>query len=1003
MARAATSPELTLYRAPGKKTKLRAAIFSPTTIFSARINQTFTTFDGILEITYDTPTGTYTDALPDMTVLVGSSAGAHDTGICRLRSIDGSKFYINETSDISWANDLYLTVIDDFGLWAKHVLIDDGEPFMDGGIEYSDQHTDFDPVPIMGSHRVLKLTGATVSANFNGASSYVVDGSAISAYAWTCTTASASSGTTTATPSFTFNSAGWHTVYLTLTAANGKTFFGVRYVYVWSDDNPPSPVSVETARQDADAGGWEFGITLLQDAALSDVRDRALVILFAEDWFGDTAGSIGPVAGAENIVCMGWIAEESINWNPEQGAVSFNVAGAHHWFQVIPSYPDGVEFTAATPTAWTSMQNLTVRLGLWHFLHWRTTATRIMDVFLTNDTKLSKEVSSLASNLWEQIREMAFAQIYARAIVNAHGQLYIEVHPQLVPVADRTWPTVMTITKADWHGEIIFDRITRPEVAAVTLSGVAVNASGNGTPYFSISPGRTYPHYGVPDLQDNLLVASQSQLNTLAGLYRSWRNNQYPDIPIPFSADIRLIDCAPRQKCAIVIDAADTPRGNAYSGNLIPKAITLQYDADTGHLYREVTFEAETLQGLAVTHVVPGEGDRSVPPVPPLPPLPDFPIIIPGGPGTGSPGGPSRVLFLDAAGGLIYTSNFDAAQPDYIQVNAGLGTIPYPSGTYPTGLLKDQTIYQLISRFFVTPSGAVYAMREQSVGATAWSDGDRYFVLAYAPSVGSTFTIIMDRLTATTPAFGEQRALGVVAHNPLVAESVMYISEEADSVWTIKMGAAGTYAVTETSDSANLSSGAGSGTNQGLSYGFGKWVLTGFNRWRTIAAAGTLATGWTTLTGMDLTDSSAYPSTLNAGGSGRTIHRYNRFGFEPGVIVGENSLTTHVINNTLMSPNLPWDGMACDPTGTLLMSQGLGGKAKSSDSGASWATLPSLPVGTWSFAYAGGASASSRWLAVGATIRYSDDFGGTWVNKDSASLLAINPTPNIIGAQVLEF
>ena len=968
MARAATSPELALYRAPGKKTKLRAAIFSPTTIFSARINQTFTTFDGILELTYDTPTGDYTDCLPDMTVLVGSSAGAHDTGICRLRSIDGSKFYINETADITWANDLYLTVIDDYGLYAKHVLIDDGDPFMDGGIEYSDQHTDFDPVPIMGSHRVLKLTGATVSAVFDFSDSYLIDGSAISTYATVSPTASGGSGLDTDAPTLTWNTTGWHTVYLTLTAANGKTFFGVRYVYVWSDDDPPSRVSMETARQDADAGGWEFSVTMLEEVTLNDVRDRALVILFAEDHFGTTEQSIGPLAGAENIVCMGWIAEESINWNPEQGSVAFKVAGAHYWFQQIPAYPDGVEFTTGTPAAWTEMQNLTVRLGLWHFLHWRTTATRIMDVFLTDDTRLTKEVSALAGNLWEQIREMAFAQIYARAIVNAHGQLYIEVHPQLVPEADRDWPTVMTITKPDWQGEIIFDRITKPEVAAVTLSGVAVNSSGVGTPYFSIAPGRTYAHYGVQELQDNLLVASQSQLNTLAGLYRSWRNNPYPDIPISFDADIRLIDCAPRQKCAIVINAGDTPRGIAYSGNLIPRAITLQYDAETGYLFREVSFEAETVAGLAVTHVVPGEGDRSVPPVPSLPPLPDFPIIIPGGIPT-SENGAVSVILHDTTYGYVYTRNFDSSNPSWSLMNGGL-----------TVAQK-----QLATLLVVCPNGALYCGR--GGGGTPVSD-----FIAYAPSLGSTWQIIEDP-TSIQAVYGSSGGVAALAVNPLLAESVAYIIGEHHN-HDIFTGTAGVFA--QGVHISNILN-----TDATMSYGFGKWRVTGattsgdFNKhyWlisldgSAISAEGGLSSDISLGSNPLHLHAGSLPVAWMKSRTSDNLYKFaNNFQDTPTTLV--QSADTFLL--------LRGDA---DVTGQYLMSP-WNGKGISADGGASWSALPNLPVGTWYFRNGG---SPARWIAVsGSAVRATYDGGVSWESKEG-NITASAPVPAVNIIRVVEY
>jgi hypothetical protein len=976
MARAATSPELVLYRTPGKKSKFRAAIFQPTVIYTARINQSFSTLDGVLEITYDTGSGTLADVLPDMTVLIGSTAGAHDIGIVRLRDKDALKFYIGETSDVAFANDQYLTVIDDFGLWARHVRISAGVPYMDGTTAYSDQHTNFDPVPIMGSHRVLKLTGATVSTSFNAASSYCID-SSISGYAWSAPGSSSSSGMTTSTPSITWNSVGWKKVYLTLTAANGKTFFGVRYVYVWNDANPPPRAQIEECRADADEGGWMFDITLLDDCDLDAIRDRSLVILFKEDYYGSTQSNIGPVAGCENIECTGWIARETINWNPEQGSVRFGVFGAHFWFSIIPSYPDGVELVARAAAAWTEIRGLTVNKGLYHFLRWRTTATRIMDVTLTDDTKYTREVSSLAQNLWEQLREMAFLQIFARAGVNAIGQLFIQVHPQLVPEASRTWPTVLTITGQDWVGEINFDRAIRNETAQVNLSGVAVNENGRGTPYFALSTGHTYSHYGRPEIQDNLLVASQADANQKAGLYYGWRNNPYPDIPIVFDADIALIDCFPLQQCDITIEAADTPRGIAYSGGLIPKSVAIVQDPETGVVHREVTFEAETFEAPSVNGDVPGSDDVSVPPTPSLPPLPDFPIIIPGVPVVDpEDGGPSTVLLHDVNSGLIYTENFHEASPTWRTVNAGL--------------TQDQ--YQNVNAIVVTPSLEIYVAYLDND-----TDGTIEIFLAYAPSIGSTFTIIEDLTSIRAKHAGVTVSITALAVDPLTGR-VGYILVGKTSNAKLYVG-------TGTSFVGSVITGYQFDAPHypaSLSYGFGSWVVTG-------PVGAFVHAGWFRM-------DAAGSGVLASGDTPVSTHYYHRRASTTDLIYhfsDTNGTCRSSTGNCNIFSSALGDGLlntaqanrhASDPNGIywMLSYGGAAGKGRSSDGIATIVGVPNLPSGEHKFAYAGGEGIASRWVVASGIIRYSPDWGDTWTEK-GGSILGIAPIPNFDVVKVIGF
>lgn len=984
-ARAATSPELVLYRTAGKKTKLRAAIFPPTILYQARINQTFSTRDGVLELTYDTPSGTLASVLADMTVFVGSSAGAWDKGICRLRSIDASKMYIGETSDINFQDNDHLTVVDEFGLYARHVRISAGVPYMDGGTAYSDQHTNFDPVPIMGSHRVLKLTGASVSATYDASGSYALD-SSISAYSWTAPDSSSSSGMTTATPTISWNSVGWKRVYLLLTAANGKTFRGVRYVYVWSEASPPSRAKIENCREDADEGGWSFDLTMLDNCDLTLVRDHSLVILFGEDYWGNTQSNIGPIPGCENIYVVGWInSRQAVNWNPEQGSVRFNVQSAHHWFQRIPAYPDGVELVARPAAAWTEMRNLTVNKGLFHFLRWRTTATRVMDVFLTDNTFYTREVSSLAQNLWEQIREMAFLQVFARAGVNALGQLYIEVHPQLVPEADRDWPTVMTITKADWSEEIDFERVAGNECSQVNLKGVAVNESGKGTPYFSKSTGHTYTHYGAPDIQDNLLVSTQAQANSLAGLYFGWRNNPYPEIPVAFKAPIRLIDCFPRQECNITIAAPDTPRGITYSGALIPKSVELIQD-ENGYVHSQVVFEAESFEALAVTETVPGSGQVSIPPTPPLPPLPPIVPIVPGTIVPTEDGGPPKVILHDTTAGLLYTENFHESSPDWQTINAGL----------------TQAQYQQINTIILGPNGELYVAHRR---ATGFGTGP---FIAYSPGIGQNFTVIEDATSIAAKFSGSvTQGVNALGIDPLTGRVAYVISSgNAINVMSSKLyiGSTTSFALA----GASLDTLLHVNSIGNISYGNGKWRLTG-------TATDTASSKYIKING----DGSAVNDNIFAGSqvgldtsschvpldTTAIVYMLRDNAFikitDNGAVSGD---FTNLIGSLLNFEDL-WDNAtAIDPTGTLLMvSWDTGHRGRSSDGGATITGIPNLPFGgRYAFAYAGGDGAESRWIAARAIVRYSPDRGETWDNREG-NLSGLSPVPIIDVVKVIEY
>ena len=172
--------QLPYLRGPRQRTRLFVDADLPPVVFACRVNQTFASLDMVMELTYDldgvTVEGAYTDVLAGMTVLVGTSQGSDNIGICRVRNDHASgvpatstKLYIGLTSEIPWADNLFLTVIDEFGLWAKPMAVDDdGAILVDGDVPYSDQNSSFAPVIVAGpARRVAKLTGAYVDIAFD--------------------------------------------------------------------------------------------------------------------------------------------------------------------------------------------------------------------------------------------------------------------------------------------------------------------------------------------------------------------------------------------------------------------------------------------------------------------------------------------------------------------------------------------------------------------------------------------------------------------------------------------------------------------------------------------------------------------------------------------------------------------------------------------------------------------------------------------------------------------
>ena len=183
--RAMTSPELTLLRKEGVWHKLSVLIPQSATVYTARVNQA-TFSDPLVQITYDGGSGILGDVINGMTVLFGSAAGKSDKGIARIRKTPSATvFYINETSELSGLeNNDYITILDEFLPWQRHLTIEETSALMDYDIAYSDQHANCLPVVNMGSDYVLTLGDLDdISITPDASESWVV-GASVTTYLW---------------------------------------------------------------------------------------------------------------------------------------------------------------------------------------------------------------------------------------------------------------------------------------------------------------------------------------------------------------------------------------------------------------------------------------------------------------------------------------------------------------------------------------------------------------------------------------------------------------------------------------------------------------------------------------------------------------------------------------------------------------------------------------------------------------------------------------------------
>jgi hypothetical protein len=409
-----------------------------------------------------------------------------------------------------------------------------------------------------------------------------------------------------------------------------------------------------------------------------------------------------------------------------------------------------------------------------------------------------------------------------------------------------------------------------------------------------------------------------------------------------------------------------------YDGNIIPRRVGLRYNAEAHDITLDVNCEGETFAQVASNGDIPGDGDvdLSIPPLPPLPPLPDIPIIIPGGLEPTAVG-PTKLLLHDNNKGLIYTTDFDASSPHWLSMNSGLTLARYIA----------------INKIIVNPlTGAIHV---------ATRGGTQGFI-AYSAGLGQPFTIVEDVASIETKLGGSDGHVLGLGINPINGQVAYVIGTNA----AVKL-----YIGSGTSFSAGAAITARRDSIASVTYGFGKWRVTGFisslaaRLWIISADGGTLVS---TITPPE-TDMYHH---IAVGTTDKMIHT------TPGNITnstGNGSAFSAELGGGLIFAGTYKDNdLACDPTGQLIMLRyDTGKRGKSSDGGTTWATMGNLPfTSTYVFDYAGpgegNTPATSRWVAAYSVIRYSPDFGTTWYNKEG-DITSIAPTPVISIVKVLEY
>lgn len=653
----------------------RLFLLDPAIVFSARINLASATYP-IDSLPYDgVVDGDYTDVRVGMTVLIGSTLYGDDLGRTRVRAApDSDTLPIGRSSrgtrdgEITATDNAYITVLDDFRVWAKIPYItSDGTINKDSDLAYSDQTSEPPPVANTGPGFAATIDPITelITVAFDGSASFATAaGATITGYAWdlkdydTVTAGALDEDSVTAT-----FPAGFRWIALTVTDSNGKTHTAWAPIYARdpADDGQVGGCiphfHIESHR--ITPQGQEIAFRIRHDIDTSDYPDGTLAMF----WYGEPANA----SDRSHMQFIGWHQTDPAELESSRTATlmdtTLNCVDVAGRLDTLPGFPQILE-ADDTPSNWTQMADPTINRYLHYLLLWHSTALEVADWSWAEDGDdyVFLVLGSDGESLWNQIDRRAKGIVPDHLITcNRRGQLATLPDPMLLDTGDRP-ATVQASIAANHYQDLRYTHNRPPRIHWLRASAILADED-EVSAIFTQAPG-TAPGQGER-AQDHgeQLALSQTDLNAVTG-------HRYARINAPqglfsltlLGSDDLSLDPAALEWVELTI-ASPAQRGLSFTDERgLVQSMAIRWASERGGLVRTISLEWEReISGDPALTVVPPEaepvddGDNWTPP----PVVIETPIENP------ISSGQNVVGMIDKLGQIFLTANFQSSPPTW--------------------------------------------------------------------------------------------------------------------------------------------------------------------------------------------------------------------------------------------------------------------------------------------------------------------------------------------------
>lgn len=721
--------QLKILRSRPQKTTLSLFIYKPEPVLKCMVNSP-SIQKGARTIPFNNITlGGYSDVVPDMTLLVGTTEGGHDVGRVRVRYCRPGILTVGENSDIGWKDGLYLTVVKLWEVWPVHPRIiqnpnneTDVIFYKDYDIPHVNQNNALGTFLCAGTHQGIVLESGTGTVYYSATGSSNLKGSGIS-YQWSFEGGHIPTSTDETPGNVYYTTPGDYVTKLLAVNGDGSTDLAYRYICVrdklgYGDYPPIQRWTMGEFTESRSEGGGSIEFTVFDP--IEDLAPGTVVILRSDDWYGANHISLGGnVPNSESIFFVGFIDSGTISYNAFNSSVSFVANSITQLMKRVTGFSVSVE-SKPSATSWFTLLDMDIPRAIYHYLKWHSTALTLADFHFVGDDRRIQYFDADRGSLYDAVNTLAKTAMWGSFSADRQGGLWVEVQPQATLDPTGTYSQIMNIQKLDWKDRPVVTDRYYTDVSYMELGGIAYSGSTTGTfsAYLADAPGGSPARAGNVESDTGMALFSQDHLNRIVGHIWANRNCDFPTIEINASGNYRNLGIAPYEVVEVFIAETDTVSGKEIHGLYIPTSISWRYDAKNSYMLPSISL-SRLVSGLpGDTVLIPAEVPEDGYEYPDLnfPPFPDIdipPLAI------YSPFEVSNVVMGIMDHGVYYTNDFDTPYPTWQPMNIGL-----------PGLTADQ--------IEVSATGKMYF---QYNNASIW----------VSPYVGGTWNMLFDSDSVGNP------------------------------------------------------------------------------------------------------------------------------------------------------------------------------------------------------------------------------------------------------------